>query len=87
MLVRLWTWNLLPNGRHAYFYNLWAGVRNKAKFQAKVRSDLTAVLAAMAAGRLTAQVAAELPLTKAADAMRLAESGTVSGKVVLTSAI
>jgi len=29
-------------------------------------------------------VGAELPLTRAAEALRLAESGTVSGKVVLT---
>jgi hypothetical protein len=38
----------------------------------------------MADGRLSAQVAAELPLAKAAEAMRLAESGTVAGKVILT---
>jgi len=38
----------------------------------------------VAAGRLTAQVAAELPLVRAADAMRLAESGSTAGKVVLT---
>ncbi len=87
LLARLWTWNLLPNGRHAYFYNLWAGSRNKTRFQARIRADLTAVLAAMAGGGLTPQVAAEFPLTRAGDALRLAESGTVRGKVVLTSAI
>jgi hypothetical protein len=38
----------------------------------------------MAAGRLVSHVAAELPLTSAAEAVRLAESGTMSGKVVLT---
>ncbi|MFF9019324.1 zinc-binding dehydrogenase, partial [Streptomyces eurythermus] len=32
---------------------------------------------------ITARIAAELPLTQAAEAMRLAESGTVAGKVVL----
>jgi NADPH:quinone reductase-like Zn-dependent oxidoreductase len=87
LLGRIWLWNALPNGRHAYFYNVWAGrSTRKAAFRARLRADLGAVLDAMAAGRLTAQVAAELPLTRAADAMRLAESGTAAGKVVLTAA-
>jgi NADPH:quinone reductase-like Zn-dependent oxidoreductase len=84
LLARLWWWNLLP-GRHASFYNVWNGrALRRARFRDRLRQDLTAVLDAMAAGRLTAQVAAELPLTRAAEAMRLAESGTVTGKVVLT---
>jgi NADPH:quinone reductase-like Zn-dependent oxidoreductase len=88
LLGRLWWWNAAPNGRHAYFYNVWAGrALNRKAFRARLRHDLTSVFDAMAAGRLTAQVAAELPLTKAADAMRLAESGTVAGKVVLTSPV
>jgi hypothetical protein len=37
-------------------------------------------------GRIQAQVAARLPLHDAAAAMRLAESGTVAGKVVLIPA-
>jgi NADPH:quinone reductase-like Zn-dependent oxidoreductase len=87
LLGRIWRWNTLPNGRHAYFYNVWAGrSTRKAAFRARLRADLGAVLDAMATGRLTAQVAAELPLTRAADAMRLAESGTAAGKVVLTAA-
>jgi NADPH:quinone reductase-like Zn-dependent oxidoreductase len=85
LLGRIWLWNALPNGRHAYFYNVWAGrSTRKAAFRARLRQDLTAVLDAMAAGRLTARVAAELPLVRAADAMRLAESGSTAGKVVLT---
>jgi NADPH:quinone reductase-like Zn-dependent oxidoreductase len=92
VLGRVYLWNALPNGRHAYFYNIWAGARRRERFQARLRQDLTAVFEAMAAGRLTAQVAAELPLSRAGDGLRLAESGTVSGKtvsgkVVLTSAI
>jgi NADPH:quinone reductase-like Zn-dependent oxidoreductase len=86
LLTRLAWWNLAPNGRRASFYNVWGGRRLRpAAFRARLRHDLTAVLEAMAAGRLTAQVAAELPLTRAAEAMRLAESGTVAGKVVLTA--
>jgi NADPH:quinone reductase-like Zn-dependent oxidoreductase len=73
------------NGRHAYFYNIWAG-RGLARrrFRARLRHDLTQVLQAMAAGHITAQVAARFPLARAADALRLAESGTVAGKVVLS---
>jgi NADPH:quinone reductase-like Zn-dependent oxidoreductase len=85
LLARLTFWNLLPNGRHAYFFNVWAGrTLRRDAFRARLRADLTAVLDAMAAGKLTAQIAAELPLTSAGEALRLAESGTVAGKVVLT---
>jgi NADPH:quinone reductase-like Zn-dependent oxidoreductase len=38
----------------------------------------------MAEGHIAAQIAARFPLTRAADALSLAESGTVTGKVVLT---
>jgi NADPH:quinone reductase-like Zn-dependent oxidoreductase len=85
LLIRIWPWNVLPNGRHAYFYNVWAGrALGRDAFRARLRADLTAVLDVMAAGKLTAQVAAELPLTSAGEALRLAESGTVAGKIVLT---
>ena len=60
---------------------MWAGRSiSKARFRRRLRADLGAVFAAMADGRLTAQVAAELPLTSAAEAMRLAESGTVAAR-------
>jgi NADPH:quinone reductase-like Zn-dependent oxidoreductase len=84
VLGRVWMWNALPTGRHAYFYNIWGGARRKDRFRGRLHADLTAVLDAMAAGRITAPVAAELPLTSAAEALRLAESRTVAGKVVLT---
>lgn len=84
ILARMLLWNALPNGRRAYFYNLWAGLRNEARFDARLREDLTSVFAAMQAGQVTAQVAGVLPLSSVAEAMRLAESGTVAGKVVLT---
>jgi len=41
------------------------------------------VLQAMADRHITAQVASRFPLTQAADALRLAESKTVAGKIVL----
>ncbi|MFD0404360.1 medium chain dehydrogenase/reductase family protein [Kitasatospora sp. NPDC127116] len=83
LFARLALWNLLPNGRSAHFYNLWAGRRRPATFRARLREDLAQVLALLADGTLTAQVAAEFPLDEAAAALALAESRTVAGKVVI----
>lgn len=80
---RLAWWNLLPNRRRAMFFNIWSGLRRRDDFYRRLREDLTAVFDLLAAGALTAQVAARLPLTEAAAAMELAESRTVVGKVVL----
>jgi len=84
LLSRVALWNLLPNRRRAAFYDLWGGhlVRRTA-FYRRAQEDLAQVLALLAAGRLTPQIAARLPLTRASEAMRLAESRTVFGKVVL----
>ncbi|QHC23736.1 medium chain dehydrogenase/reductase family protein [Streptomyces sp. GS7] len=85
ILARVSLWNTLPNGRRAYFYNIWAGRSlSKDRFRARLRADLTEVFAAVRRGDVTARIAAQLPLTRAAEALRLAESGTVTGKVVLT---
>ncbi|MEU3527630.1 medium chain dehydrogenase/reductase family protein [Streptomyces sp. NPDC038707] len=84
LLGRVWLWNTLPNGRHACFFNVWAGrALNRDRFRARLRNDLTEVFEALRRGEITARIAAELPLTRVAEAMRLAESGTVAGKVVL----
>ncbi|MBZ3900868.1 MULTISPECIES: medium chain dehydrogenase/reductase family protein [Streptomyces] len=84
LLGRVWLWNALPNGRRASFYNVWAGrALSPNRFRARLRTDLTQVFAALRRGDVTAQIAARLPLTDAAEALRLAESGTVAGKVVL----
>jgi len=86
ILARVWVWNLLPNGRRAYFYNLWAGHRlARRRFRARLQHDLTQVLQAVAEGRITPQIAARFPLTQAAEALRFAESGAATGKVVLTA--
>ncbi|WP_354637782.1 medium chain dehydrogenase/reductase family protein [Kitasatospora camelliae] len=85
ILGRVWLWNALPNRRRAYFFNVWAGRALSAdRFRARLREDLGQVFAAMRRGEVTARIAAELPLSRAAEALRLAESGTVAGKVVLT---
>ncbi|MFE4696678.1 medium chain dehydrogenase/reductase family protein [Streptomyces sp. NPDC056738] len=84
LLGRVWLWNALPNGRHAYFFNIWAGrALSRSRFRARLRADLTQVFGALQRGDVTARIAARLPLTEAAEALRLAESGTVAGKVVL----
>lgn len=85
LLLRVWLWNALPNRRRAGFYNIWAGrALAKNRFRARLRADLTQVFAAHGRGDVTPRIAARLPLTRAADALRLAESGTVAGKVVLS---
>jgi len=85
LLARVWLWNALPNRRHAYFFNIWAGrAMARNRFRSRLRADLTQVFAALHRGDITAQIAAQLPLDRIADALRLAESGTVAGKVILT---
>ena len=83
-IARLTWWSALPNGHRATFYNVWAGhlVRPR-RFRERLHSDLTAVFGLLADGVLAPQVAARMPLTQAREAMELAESRTVYGKVVL----
>ena len=83
LFTRLLLWNALPNGRRAHFYNVWAGRKRPAAFRTRLAADLGAVLDLLAAGVLRPQVAARIPLSQAARAVELAESGTVTGKVVL----
>lgn len=84
LIGRLVTWNLLPNGRSATFFNLWAGkARRPERHQAEVRTDLEGVFAQLAAGDITARIARAFPLSEVADAVRYAESGAAAGKVVL----
>jgi NADPH:quinone reductase-like Zn-dependent oxidoreductase len=86
-LGRILTWSALPNGKRASFYDLWSGHwRDLTGFRARTRKDLTAVLALLAEGRLTAQVAARIPLARIAEAMTMAEARTVPGKVVVVPA-
>jgi NADPH:quinone reductase-like Zn-dependent oxidoreductase len=83
-LARVYAWNALPNGKRASFYNVWTWHKLRpARFRARRDADLTAVFDLLAAGVLTAEVAARFPLTDASAALRLAESRTVRGKVVL----
>ena len=77
-------WSVLPNGKRATFYDLWSGHRSRpARFRRHLEEDLGQVFALLADGTLTANVAARFPLAEAVQAMELAESRTLNGKVVL----
>ena len=83
LLVRLFVWNALPNQRRAHFFKLWAGRRLRpGRCRAELQHDLGRVLALLAEGAITPQNA-EFPLTDAAAALRYAEAGSITGKVLL----
>lgn len=84
IFARLSLWSMLPNGRKALFYNFWGGkIVRPERFRRHLSSDLRSVLTLLARGAVKPQVAARIPLADAAEAMTLAESRTVYGKVVL----
>ncbi|MGY4537033.1 2-desacetyl-2-hydroxyethyl bacteriochlorophyllide A dehydrogenase [Mucilaginibacter sp. UYNi724] len=82
VIVQLGWWNILPNGRKAYFYNIWDGKGTEA-FQAQLRETFAQLTTLLANGMLKPQIAARFPLTDITAAMKLAESRTAYGKVVL----
>jgi len=84
LLSRLTLWNVLPNSRHASFYDFWAGhMVGRAAFRRRFHEDLTALLDLLSQKSITPHVAARFPLREAAAAMELAESRTIQGKVVI----
>jgi NADPH:quinone reductase-like Zn-dependent oxidoreductase len=90
LLSKLAYWNYLPTGKHAGFYNVWAGAgkpgsAKRAAFQDRIRTDLTHVLGLQRDGKLAAKIAARYPLTEAAAALELSESSgrTALGKIIL----
>lgn len=75
---------LTPDGHRVSFYDFWGGSRRAPKrFRRRQRTDLTAVMNLVEAGEVTPRIAARFPLERAAEALRLAESHTADGKVVL----
>jgi len=84
LIAKLQVWNLLPNGRTAKFFNLWAGHRfRRDRFRRQLREDLTKVFELLRDGAITPQIAARYPLEEAAEALRFAEAGGFTGKVLL----
>jgi NADPH2:quinone reductase len=82
LLTQLTWWNLLPNGRKALFYNVMAG-RGSRAFQTRSQDDFAQVMNLLGSGVLTPRIAARFPLDHIQQAMELAESRTVFGKVIL----
>lgn len=79
----LW-WSVLPNGKRATFYDLWSGHSlRKARFRARLTEDLGRVLELLDHGVLQPVIAARYPLAEIAAALTLAESRTVTGKIVI----
>jgi NADPH2:quinone reductase len=84
LLSRLTLWNALPNGRRAGFFNLWAGRRLRpVRYRAQLREDLERLFELLRTGRITPHVAGRFALADAAAALRFAEQGGHTGKVVL----
>jgi NADPH2:quinone reductase len=83
LIAKLQVWNALPNGRRATFFNLWAGQRRQDRFGAELRADLTRVFELVRDGVVEPRIAARYPLTEAAEALRFAEAGGFTGKIVL----
>jgi NADPH:quinone reductase-like Zn-dependent oxidoreductase len=83
LVGRLTLWNLLPNGHKATFFNFWSGRRHPDAFRVALVDDVGRVLSLLRDGQLRGLVAARFPLADVVEALRLAESGTVTGKVVL----
>lgn len=80
--------NLQPAGRRVRSFDVWgrAELQTRSTFFARYRRDLSSVLARLASGELRATIAATLPLRQAAQALRLHESGTTVGKILLSPA-
>jgi NADPH:quinone reductase-like Zn-dependent oxidoreductase len=84
LLAKLTVWNVLPNRRSATFFNLWKGARfRRARFRAQLREDLGHVFELLRDGSITPQIAARFPLEQAAEALRFAEAGGNTGKVLI----
>jgi NADPH:quinone reductase-like Zn-dependent oxidoreductase len=55
-----------------------------ARYRAQLRDDLGRVFAVLAGGAITPQAAGSFALTDAGTALRYAETGGLTGKVILT---
>jgi len=84
LLAKLTVWQVLPNGRRATFFNLWKGARfRRERFRAQLREDLGSVMELLREGAIEPQIAARFGLEHAAEALRFAEAGGFTGKVLL----
>jgi len=83
-LGRILAWKVLPNGKRAPFYDLWAGHRTSPRrYRRRLEHDLGRVLELVRDGAVTANIAARFPLADVVQESKLAESRTLNGKVIL----
>jgi NADPH:quinone reductase-like Zn-dependent oxidoreductase len=82
VLIQIGWWNILPNDRKAYFYNIWDG-KGSASFQGQLSETFAQLTTLLAGGVLKPQIAARFPLAQITAAMKKAESRTAYGKVVI----
>lgn len=79
--------SLRPGRRRVRSFDVWGRAElglTRAAFFERYRRDLAEVLDHVARGELTPTIAATFPITRAAEALRLHESGTTAGKILLT---
>lgn len=83
-LGRIMRWNVLPNGKRATFYDLWAGhTTQKARYRSHIEEDLGQVSELVRNGTINANIAARFPLTDIVQTLTLAESRNLNGKIGL----
>lgn len=84
LLAELAWLNVLPNGRRASFFDVWGGkLLRPRRFRSRRQEDMSTVFSLLAEGILRPKIAARLPLDRIQEAVELAESHTIIGKVVL----
>jgi NADPH:quinone reductase-like Zn-dependent oxidoreductase len=82
-LIAKLTWlNYMPNGRKAFFYNIWTG-KGTDKFRKHIQEDFSSIMDLLSQGILKPHIAGRFPLAHIAEALELAESRTTYGKIVL----
>jgi 2-desacetyl-2-hydroxyethyl bacteriochlorophyllide A dehydrogenase len=87
IMGRVLLWNLTPRRGRATFYYVPSGLgRLQRRTRARMRADFAALFDLAAKGKTTGVIADVLPLEKAAQAIRQAESGAAIGKVLLAPA-
>lgn len=82
LIVKLLWLNYMPNGNKAVFYNIWSG-KGTDKFRTEMQEDFLQIIDLLRNGILKPQIAAKFPLEKITEAMELAESRSIYGKVII----
>ncbi|HET9555023.1 MAG TPA: medium chain dehydrogenase/reductase family protein [Anaeromyxobacteraceae bacterium] len=79
-IARMYLWNVLPNGKRAYFYSINV---MRARHPSWFKEDLASLLGMLASGAIRPRVAERIPFEAVAEAHRRIEEGGLQGKLVL----